>query len=1270
MAPPAQSSRNPSPSQPSGKGEVSDLRSQLRQLAGSRAPGVDDAKRELFKKVISYMTVGIDVSSLFGEMVMCSVTPDIVLKKMCYLYVGNYAKVNPDLALLTINFLQRDCKDQDPMIRGLALRSLSSLRVANLVEYLVGPLGSGLKDNNAYVRTVAVMGALKLYHISASTCLDADFPAVLKLLMLNDSESQVVANCLSALQEIWNSESSTSEEAAREKEGLISKPFIYYLLNRLREFNEWGQCLVLELVAKYVPSYTNENFDIMNLLEDRLQHANGAVVLATIKVFLQLTLSMADVHQEVYERIKAPLLTLVSSGSPEQSYAVLSHLHLLVMRAPYIFASDYKHFYCQYNEPSYVKKLKLEMLTAVANENNTYEIVTELCEYAANVDVAIARESIRAVGKIALQQYDVNAIVDRLLQFLEMEKDYVTAEALVLVKDLLRKYPQWSHDCIAVVGNISSKNVQEPKAKAALIWMLGEYAQDMDDAPYILESLVENWEEDAPEVHLHLLTAIMKCFFRRPPETQKALGMALAAGLSDFHQDVHDRALFYYRLLQYDVSSAERVVNPPKQAVSVFADTQSNEIKDRIFDEFNSLSIVYQKPSYMFTDKDHRGPFEFSDEIGNLTVGAESEHVVPATSVDANETSDLLLSTSEKEETRAMVADGSDYTAPFYDSSNPALPLQSEPAITGLLGAADPGPQASTAIDDLLMGLDLTAPPAPASAPPPLKLNARAALDAGSFQKKWRELPVAMSQECELGSQGAAALTSPQALLHHMQANSIQCIASGGQSPNFKFFFFAQKADEPSVFLVECKINTSTTKAQLNIKAEDQSTSHEFLALFQSALSRPEAAIMALAAAWRRVSSSATGVATQSLPDCFRFKQRSFCSSATAVASADTLLAKLLQLSTSQIKRALDSVVAGRSSDLAVSESLVASLASSSPQKAKLILEWRLERMLNDGEKDRSLYSNLISLCAKIRNVPLAMTMFTSMEDRGIQATASVFNSLIHTCLSSNEVITALSLFEVMESSETFRPDSETYDTFISGFSNFRDTHRMRAWYQAKREAAYLPNALNYESLISCCVKVNDFDSADLFYNEMMAQGIAPSEKILDSVLEGLCKRRNCERVKEFVNFLMECRFEISGRLIEKVVKLYCELEKPDEMEMLLDALVEFNQVGEALLQVHCGIIRLYASLDRLDDVEYTVGRMMSQGMSFSSPGDVERVISAYFRQEAYDRLDLFLEHVTRYCKLTRSTYDLLVAGYRRAGLTEKVDSVVKDMESSGALAC
>jgi len=48
------------------------------------------------------------------------------------------------------------------------------------------------------------------------------------------------------------------------------------------------------------------------------------------------------------------------------------------------------------------------------------------------------------------------------------------------------------------------------------------------------------------QVRLHLLTAVMKCFFKRPPETQNALGAALAAGLADFHQVLVDLHCYCY----------------------------------------------------------------------------------------------------------------------------------------------------------------------------------------------------------------------------------------------------------------------------------------------------------------------------------------------------------------------------------------------------------------------------------------------------------------------------------------------------------------------------------------------------------------------------------------------------------------------------------------------------------------------------------------------------------------------------------------------------
>lgn len=74
---------------------------------------------------------------------------------------------------------------------------------------------------------------------------------------------------------------------------------VIFSLCRFKEFSEWAQCLVLEVVSKYVPEDAQETHDMMDVLDDRLQHANSAVVLATIKVFLHLTMSMADVHQKV-----------------------------------------------------------------------------------------------------------------------------------------------------------------------------------------------------------------------------------------------------------------------------------------------------------------------------------------------------------------------------------------------------------------------------------------------------------------------------------------------------------------------------------------------------------------------------------------------------------------------------------------------------------------------------------------------------------------------------------------------------------------------------------------------------------------------------------------------------------------------------------------------------------------------------------------------------------------------------------------------------------
>jgi vesicle coat complex subunit len=55
-------------------------------------------------------------------------TTDLVQKKMVYLYLNQYAPLNHDVSLLAINTMAKDCNDVDPLVRGLGLRNLSSLR--------------------------------------------------------------------------------------------------------------------------------------------------------------------------------------------------------------------------------------------------------------------------------------------------------------------------------------------------------------------------------------------------------------------------------------------------------------------------------------------------------------------------------------------------------------------------------------------------------------------------------------------------------------------------------------------------------------------------------------------------------------------------------------------------------------------------------------------------------------------------------------------------------------------------------------------------------------------------------------------------------------------------------------------------------------------------------------------------------------------------------------------------------------------------------------
>ena len=115
------------------------------------------------------MTVGKDVSSLFFSVLKCVETQSLELKKLVYLYIINYAKSQPDLAVLAVNTFRKDARERvNPLIRGLAVRTMGCIGVETILDYLCDPLKDSMSDSDPYVRKTAAMCVAKLYEINAA----------------------------------------------------------------------------------------------------------------------------------------------------------------------------------------------------------------------------------------------------------------------------------------------------------------------------------------------------------------------------------------------------------------------------------------------------------------------------------------------------------------------------------------------------------------------------------------------------------------------------------------------------------------------------------------------------------------------------------------------------------------------------------------------------------------------------------------------------------------------------------------------------------------------------------------------------------------------------------------------------------------------------------------------------------------------------------------------------------------------------------------------
>ncbi|QPH10243.1 hypothetical protein C2857_001470 [Epichloe festucae Fl1] len=589
------------------KGETFELRAGLvSQYAYER--------KESIQKTIMAMTLGKDVSALFPDVLKNIATADLDQKKLVYLYLMNYAKSHPDLCILAVNTFVQDSEDPNPLVRALAIRTMGCIRVDKMVDYMEEPLRKTLRDESPYVRKTAAICVAKLFDLNPSMCIENGFIETLQE-MIGDPNPMVVANSVQALSEI-------SETTPETRALVITPAILKKLLMALNECTEWGRITVLTTLADYPATDMKESEHICERVVPQFQHVNPAVVLAAIKVvFTHMQAVNPETVRSLLKKMAPPLVTLVASA-PEVQYVALRNIDLLLQAKPDILSKELRVFFCKYNDPPYVKLQKLEIMVRIANEKNYEQLLAELKEYALEVDMDFVRRAVKAIGQVAIKIENASAkCVQALEDLIATKVNYVVQEVIVVVKDILRKYPGYEGVIPTLCEYIDE--LDEPNARGALIWIVGEYAEKISNADQILESFVDGFMEEFTQTQLQILTAVVKLFLKKPGNTQGLVQKVLqAATAENDNPDIRDRAYVYWRLLSGDLDVAKNIVLSQKPTISTTMTSLPSALLEQLLSELSTLASVYHKPPESFVGKGRFG----ADEIQRAAIQEQRQN--------------------------------------------------------------------------------------------------------------------------------------------------------------------------------------------------------------------------------------------------------------------------------------------------------------------------------------------------------------------------------------------------------------------------------------------------------------------------------------------------------------------------------------------------------------------------------------------------------------------------------------------------------------------
>lgn len=592
------------------------------------------------KYLVSLICNNKDVSQYFEQVIKHACSTNTELRVLVYSYVIKNCLLNPDLSVLIISSIQKDLRNDNSLMRAMAIKYLSSLPIPIISPVISASIEQCVNDLNYHVKSAGITALLNLMKIDNG---QTDF--VIDIIEKSIKDNYPISNgrALMVYHKFQNTNIIGNDHT------FIHSNF-HKLVKNMVDFDEWSQSYCIEYFTTYSRRYfmdplkktenisecnskveerDDDDDDIVNnkdtkeeqydldmekplisnthhqFLTDQIlsltSSMNPSVTLSIIKYVFSTKIS------SLYKLSIEALMCIYLHPSNTIKYIVLKNILEILKTYRSYFDSYISYFYVYSCDISEIIMLKLQALSLLINEYNYESIINELKFYLKSTSNILVSATIKIMAKCASKHSStIHPCIMSLLKFLSSDKDEFVAETVIAIKSMLQlidenqiklsadgEYGDINSLFISILEQLSMlvNSIKHPSAKASIIWLIGIYSFKIPHlAPDIFRILIADFGFQDMIVKQQILNLATKLAVNHSKELKLHCEYLLNLAKYDASYDIRDRCRFLKPLIESSINQTS--CNPLLKKINEIIGSCRTVMKNKHnFEETNISSI-------------------------------------------------------------------------------------------------------------------------------------------------------------------------------------------------------------------------------------------------------------------------------------------------------------------------------------------------------------------------------------------------------------------------------------------------------------------------------------------------------------------------------------------------------------------------------------------------------------------------------------------------------------------------------------------------------